>query len=76
MPRRRESSRCACPGFCTLAGHHRPYEQEELRQRYGNHGHYVDQVSAAAATVRDAGFLLPADANTIIREAADSDVGR
>ncbi|MFI7708785.1 alpha/beta hydrolase domain-containing protein [Nonomuraea sp. NPDC049480] len=64
------------PGFCTLAGHHRFYSREELRQRYGNHGRYVSKVATAAATARYAGFLLPEDANAIIRKAAASDVGR
>jgi hypothetical protein len=47
-----------------------------LEERYTDHDGYVDAVKSAAAKAVAAGFLLPADADELIRQAAASDVLR
>ncbi|MPZ87566.1 MAG: hypothetical protein GEU81_05715 [Nitriliruptorales bacterium] len=47
-----------------------------LEERYGDHDGYVAAVERAAATAVDEGFLLPDDAEALIRRAADSNVLR
>jgi hypothetical protein len=47
-----------------------------LEERYGDHDGYVTAVKAAAANAADKGFLLPADADSLIEEAAMSNVLR
>ena len=46
-----------------------------LKERYGTHTRYVEQVRSAAARSRQAGFLLQADAERLIREAENRDLG-
>ena len=46
-----------------------------LKERYGTHARYVEQVRSAAARSRQAGFLLQADAERLIREAENRDLG-
>ena len=45
-----------------------------LEERYGTHQAYVDAVKKAAAKAVTERFLLPADADRLIAEAAASDV--
>jgi hypothetical protein len=45
-----------------------------LEERYMNHAGYVDAVKKAAAKAVSQGFLLPADADALIAEAAASNV--
>lgn len=45
-----------------------------LEERYGDHAGYVAAVKTAAATAVAQGFLLPADADTLIEQAAASNV--
>lgn len=45
-----------------------------LEERYTNHQGYVDAVKKAAAKAVSQGFLLPADADALIKQAADSNV--
>jgi hypothetical protein len=47
-----------------------------LEERYGDHAGYVQAVREATAKVQAAGFLLPVDAQRLIREAEASDVLR
>jgi Alpha/beta hydrolase domain len=47
-----------------------------LEERYGTHEGYVAAVKKAAAHAQETGFLLPADAEKLIAEAAKSDVLR
>jgi hypothetical protein len=45
-----------------------------LEERYGSHAGYVKAVEAAAARAVAAGFLLQADADALVKQAATSDV--
>ena len=45
-----------------------------LQERYGTHAGYVKAVEAAAARAVAAGFLLQADADAFVKQAAASDV--
>jgi Alpha/beta hydrolase domain len=47
-----------------------------LEERYGTHEAYVRAVKSAAARALRAGFLLPADAEALVQQAAASDVLR
>src|SRR5437868_9347575 len=45
-----------------------------LEERYHDHAGYVDAVRAAAAKAVSEGFLLQADADRLVKQAADSNV--
>ena len=45
-----------------------------FEERYTNHAGYVDAVKKAAAKAVNQGFLLPADADALIAQAASSNV--
>jgi hypothetical protein len=45
-----------------------------LEERYATHAGYVEAVKKAAAKAVAERFLLPADAERLVREAAASDV--
>lgn len=64
------------PGGCLLAGHHRDFTAEELKQRYGNHQTYVSRVRAAMQQVMAQGYVVPFDAKAAIRAAQRSNVAR
>lgn len=64
------------PGFCFLFGAFVPFEQDVLEQRYRNHGSYVSQLVRAVKRSQKEGFLLPADAIKMRRDAAASAVGK
>ncbi len=72
--------------ICTLNGGYVPFAKTKterlasgdprpsLEERYGTHQAYVDAVKAAAEKAVTERFLLPADADRLIREASASDV--
>jgi hypothetical protein len=74
--------------ICTLSGGYIPFAKTKaerlanhdsrpsLEERYGTHDAYVEAVKKAAAQAVAGRFLLPADADRIIAEAAASDVLR
>ncbi len=59
-------------GFCTLFGSTTPFSAESLVARYGTVDDYVAQFTAAAEAATDAGFVLPPEAQAMIRTATDS----
>ena len=46
-----------------------------LEERYGNKASYVRQVEAAVQRLRGEGFLLPEDAERLLKEARERDIG-
>lgn len=46
-----------------------------LEERYGTQGRYVDQVRAATERLQQEGFLLPKDAERLIRQAEHRNLG-
>ncbi|MCH8505454.1 MAG: hypothetical protein LAT50_14160 [Ectothiorhodospiraceae bacterium] len=64
------------PGFCFLFGSHQPLDDSTLRQLYRNHGQYVSAFQRANREARQAGYIVTADYQNNIREAARSDVGK
>lgn len=62
--------------FCFLFGSHQPFDQPTLDRLYPAHGGYLAKVVLADLRNVGAGYLLPADARTNLREALASDVGR
>ena len=52
-----------------LAGHHRDFPLAELVRRYGSSARYVDLVTAAVQANLAQGFLLPEEADRVVREA-------
>ena len=72
--------------ICQLAGAYIPFAKTKteregshdprlsLEERYGSHQGYVDTVKKAAAKAVTERFLLPADADRLVAEAAASDV--
>ncbi|GIF66623.1 hypothetical protein Ais01nite_46580 [Asanoa ishikariensis] len=65
------------PGFfCSIFGNYEPFSPAVLDALYPTHGSYVSKVNHVTdQNVRD-GYLLPADAKTIKREAARSRIGK
>ena len=62
--------------FCFLFGTHVPFSDAQLDALYRNHGRYVSAVVNTDRANLGAGYLLPADAQENLREAAHSDVGK
>jgi alpha/beta hydrolase family protein len=74
--------------YCVLNGGFIPFARSKaerlaagdprpsLEERYGDHAGFVAKVSAAAADLQAKGFLLPDDAQTIVRQAEQSAVLR
>ena len=70
---------------CALIGSYIPFARTavdrgadprpSLEERYGSQAAYVAKVRAAAARLQKAGFLLPQDAQRVIREAQERDLG-
>lgn len=59
------------PGtFPLLAGTFEPFSPEELKERYGNRGIYVQLVRRAAQDLRKQGYILQEDYRRYVREAA------
>lgn len=62
-------------GFCRLFGVTTLFDDSELALLYASHEDYVAAINEAVESAVSAGFLLPADANLIKAEAANSDIG-
>jgi hypothetical protein len=62
--------------FCVLFGTHRPFDDATLAARYPSHRSYVAQVDGAASALVDRRLLLPEDAVTLRKAAAQSPIGR
>jgi hypothetical protein len=61
--------------FCVLSGAVTPFEQAALDELYRSHARYVGKVARAADRLVRKRFLLPEDAEKVVREAAQSDIG-
>ncbi|MEJ2856346.1 MULTISPECIES: alpha/beta hydrolase domain-containing protein [unclassified Saccharothrix] len=55
--------------FCRLFGTHVPFDADTLKRLYPNHGIYLHQMLTVDAQNIRAGYLLPADALSNLREA-------
>jgi Alpha/beta hydrolase domain len=64
------------PSFCFLFGTHVPFSEEQLAALYRNHGAYVSAVTQTDSANVRAGYLLRADAQENLQEAAHSSVGQ
>jgi hypothetical protein len=64
------------PSFCVLFGSHEPLDEATLDGLYPTHFGYVAKVLVADLRNVVNGYLLPGDALTNAREAAESGVGR
>jgi hypothetical protein len=64
------------PGFCRLNGSHVPLDAATLAALYPTHEAYVTAVTAATTATLEAGYILKADADAIIREAEAASIGR
>lgn len=62
--------------FCFLFGSYEPFDEALLAELYPSHGSYVSKVARVDTANAEAGYLVPADAELNIQEAAQSDVGR
>ena len=62
-------------GFCVLYGTHRPYDAAKLATLYGSHAAYVSKVTQTVDALVKQGFLLRADADTLLQEARSSNIG-
>ncbi|WP_233571090.1 alpha/beta hydrolase domain-containing protein [Nocardiopsis sp. Huas11] len=62
--------------FCYLFGSHRPYDEEELAERYPRRGSYVSSVVRTDVQNVRSGYLTRADARENRHEAVRSGVGR
>jgi hypothetical protein len=62
--------------FCFLFGSHSPFDDEQLASLYRNHGSYASQVAQVNEANVAAGYIVAADAEANVREAARSDIGR
>ena len=64
------------PGFCFLFGGFDPFSDEELMDRYGNHGKYVSRMTRAVKRSQKEGFLLKEEAAVLRNQAAGSTIGK
>jgi hypothetical protein len=64
------------PGACARWGYYQPFDIATLNRLYPNHQAYVSAVERVTNENLKAGFILKADAETIIREARESAIGR
>jgi hypothetical protein len=62
--------------FCVLYGTHVPFDQAKLASLYSTHGSYVSKVAKAVQDVVAQGFLLREDAQTLLTDSAQSDIGK
>jgi Alpha/beta hydrolase domain len=56
-------------GLCLLEGYYAPFSTATLQSLYPTHSAYVSAFTAAAASVKAAGFLTPADYRTAVAAA-------
>ena len=62
--------------FCILFGSHEPFDDAQLAVLYRSHGSDVSDVARVDTANAEAGYLVPADAELNIQEAAESDIGK
>ena len=63
-------------GFCFLIGSFVPFATSELARRYPEHRNYVQEVADATGRAVADRFLLEADAERLLAEAAGSGIGK
>jgi len=63
-------------GLCFLNGTHIPFDTETLDELYPTRGHYLREFAAAVQRNVEDGYLLPADALEMLRDASASLAGR
>lgn len=61
---------------CSVSGHHREYTAEELKDLYGTHKNYVQQVRSVMNDARKDGYILKFDEKEAVRAAEASNVAR
>jgi hypothetical protein len=64
------------PSFCLLFGTHVPFDPETLDELYPNHGGYVDPVQRVVQENLADGYITQGDAQTTIRDAGQSEIGK
>ena len=64
------------PGSCSRWGYTEPFSDDVLESLYRNHGAYVSQVTNVTEENLLMGFILPADADHTIEDAAQSSIGQ
>jgi len=64
------------PGACARWGYYQPFDIATLNMLYPNHQSYVSAVERVTNENLKAGFILKQDAESIIRDARNSAIGR
>lgn len=64
------------PGFCGLFGGFVPFDEPTIRERYRNHGGYINRYTRAINNSVTERFLLREDARTLRTDAAGSSIGK
>ena len=64
------------PGACARWGYYKPFDIATLNKLYPNHDGYVNAVERVTAENLKAGFILKSDADSSVREARNSAIGR
>jgi hypothetical protein len=64
------------PGACARWGYYKGFDLPTLSKLYPGHDSYVNAVERVTGENLKAGFILKADAESIIREAKESAIGR
>jgi Alpha/beta hydrolase domain len=64
------------PGACARWGYYKPFDIGTLNMLYPNHQSYVSAVERVTNENLQAGFILKQDAESVIRDARNSAIGR
>ncbi len=64
------------PSFCRLYGSHIDFDKEKLAALYPTHKGYVDAVKTVTEKNLKAGYIMKPDADTTIKAAEKSDIGK
>ncbi len=64
------------PGACARWGYYKPFDPATLQKLYPTHQDYVSAVERVTNENLHAGFILKPDAESVIREAKESLIGR
>ena len=64
------------PGACARWGYYKPFDVPTLNMLYPSHQAYVTAVERVTNENLKAGFILKQDAESIIRDARNSAIGR
>ncbi len=64
------------PGFCGLFGGFASFDEATIRERYRNHGGYINRYTRAINSSIAERFLLREDARTLRTDAAGSSIGK